>query len=200
MKNYRPVSVLPTLSKIEQLMQMEISKYINQFLSPFLHSYRQGFSTQTALICLIEKCKWYLDENSFAVAILMDLSKALDTINWDFLNCETSYGYGFGKNVLGLVYSYLKNRKQRVKINSILSIYTDLISGVPERSVRGPLLFYIYLNDLFFFLQDINICNFADDTTPFVCNKTLESVLDELEGNSNCNHLFWKQLYETKHW
>ena len=111
-KNYRPVSVLPTLSKIEQLMQMEISKYINQFLSPFLHSYRQGFSTQTALVCLIEKCKWYLDENSFAVAILMDLSKALDTINWDFLNCETSYGYGFGKNVLGLVYSYLKNRKQ----------------------------------------------------------------------------------------
>ena len=77
-KNYRPVNVLPTMSKIfEQLMQKEISEYINRFLSPFLFGYRKGFNTQTALVWLIEKWKNQLDRNGFAVAILMDLSKAL---------------------------------------------------------------------------------------------------------------------------
>ena len=81
MKNYRPVSALPTVSKIfEQLMQKQISEYINQFLSPFLCDYRKGFSTQTALVWLIKKWKHQLDKNGFAGAIMMDLSKAFDIL------------------------------------------------------------------------------------------------------------------------
>ena len=109
----------------------------------------------------------------------MDLSKTFDTIKFDLLIAKL-HAYGFGKNALDLVYSYLKNRKQRVKINTTFSTWTDLISGVPQEPVLGSLLFNIYLNDLFFFLQGINFCNFADDTTPFVCDGTLESVLDKL--------------------
>ena len=83
MKNYRPFSVLPTVSKIlERLMQKQISEYINQFLSPFLCGYRKGFSTQAALLCLIEIWKHQLDKYGFLDVILMNLSKAFDTITY----------------------------------------------------------------------------------------------------------------------
>ena len=117
-KNYRPVRVLPTVSKIFEGL---ISKYINTFLSPFLWAYRKGFSTQTSLVWLIEKWKHQLDQIGFAGAILMVLSKEFDTINYDLL-IEKLHTYGFGKNTLDLVYSHLKNRKQRVKINTNFSI------------------------------------------------------------------------------
>ena len=73
-KNYRPVSVLPTVTKIfERLMRKQVNEHINQFLSPFLCGYRTGFSTQTALLSLIEKWKIILDKQGYAGAILMDL-------------------------------------------------------------------------------------------------------------------------------
>ena len=163
-KNYRPVSVLPTVSKIfERLIQKQTSEYINQFLSPF---YRKLFSTQTALVCLIAKYKHQLDKNSFASAVLMNLSKAFDTIHYDLLIAKL-LACGFAINALDLVYSYLKDRRQNVKINMTFITWTDLIRDVSQGSVRDPLLFNIYLNDVFFFLQD---------TTLFVCDETLKII------------------------
>ena len=195
-KHFRPFSVLPTLSKIFKLMQKRISKYINPFLAHFLCGYRKGYSTEAVLV--------WLDKNDFAGAILMDFSKAFDTINYHLLIAKLQ-AYGFGK--IDLVYSYLKNRKQRLKVNATFTTWIDLISGVPQGSVLGLLLFNIYLNDLFFFLQDINICNLADETTPFVCDETLESVLDELEGNSELVKLntdkyehSWAKIGDDKIW
>ena len=86
-ENYRPVSVLPAVSKIvERIMQTQISDCIGKFLSPFLCGYRKGFSTQYALLTLIERWKFCLDKQGFAGALLMDLSKAFDTINHELLN------------------------------------------------------------------------------------------------------------------
>ena len=110
-------------------MLKQISEYINQFLSPFLCSYRKGFITQTDLVWLIEKWKHHLNKKGFAGAILVDLSKTFDATNYDLLIAKL-HAYSFGKNALDLVYSYLKNRKQRVKINTTVSTWTDLISGV----------------------------------------------------------------------
>ena len=98
--NYRPVSVLPTVPKIfEQIMQKQVSDYIGKFLSPFLCGYRKGFSTQYALLTLIERWKFCLDKQGFAGALLMDLSKAFDTINHE-LHIAKLRAYGFSVDAL----------------------------------------------------------------------------------------------------
>ena len=101
----------------------------------------------------------------------MDLSKAFDTINHELLIAKL-HAYGFSKNSLSIILSYLSDRWQRVKINATFSSWKELIQGIPQGSVLGPLLFNIYLNDLFFILTSC-ICNFADDTTPYVCTLSL---------------------------
>ena len=89
--NYRPVSVLPSVSKIfERLMQKQINEHIKNKLSPYLCGYRKGFSTQYALLSLIERWKKILDEKGFGGAVLMDLSKAFDTLNHELLIAKLS--------------------------------------------------------------------------------------------------------------
>ena len=91
--------------------------------------------------------------------------------------------------------SYLPNRKQRVKINNSFSSWTDLIQGVPKGSVLGPLLFNIYLNDLFFTLKNIDVCNFAGDATTYVCGESIEKVLRLLEENTELALCWFENNY-----
>ena len=96
----RPVSILPHISKIyEELLQKQINNYIENILSPYLCGYTKGHSSQHALICLIEKWKKILDEKGFCGAVLMDLSKAFDTINHELLIAKI-HTYGFEKSAL----------------------------------------------------------------------------------------------------
>ena len=118
----------------ERVMHKQISEYINQFLSPYLWGYREGFSTQQALVSLIEKWKAILNKNGYAGALFMDFSKEFDTINHDFLIAKLN-AYGFTKNSLGLIKSYLSNRWQRTKINTSFSSWTELLLGVPQKSI-----------------------------------------------------------------
>ena len=195
-KNYRPVSVLPSVSKVfERLMQKQILNYIEQYLSPFLCGYRKGYSTQTALISLLEKWKYTLDNKNFAGAVLMDLSKAFDTINHELLIAKL-HAYGFCQNSLQLIMDYLTNRLQHIKINTTFSSWSEIDQGVPQGSVLGPLLFNIYLIDLFYTLKEIEVCNFADDTTPYVCDENIQIVMEKLEHHSDiaiswfeCNYM-----------
>ena len=113
----------------------------------------------------------------------MDLSKAFDTINHELL-IQKLYAYGFSKDALKMINSYMSDCWQRTKIDKSSSSWSALLKGVPQGSVLGPILFNIYLNDLFYFLY-CNICNFADDTTSYVCDKNLNFVMQQLEQQSN---------------
>ena len=182
-ENYMPVNVLPSVSKVfERIIQNQIKNCVDEILSPYLCGYRKGFSTQSALLSLIEKWRKALDNKGYAGVVLMDLSKAFDTINHELLIAKL-HAYGFDKNALKLIFSYISDRWQRTKINLSFSSWSELLQGVPQGSVLGPILFNIYLNDPFYFLH-CDICNFADDTTHFVCDKDLEFVISQLEEHS----------------
>ena len=123
-------------------------------------------------------------------AILTDLSKAFDCINHELLIAKLD-AYGFDKNALKFIHSYLTGRKQRTNVNTLLSTWKTITSG----SVLGPLLFNIYLNDMFFFLPNINITNFADDTTPYEINKTVEALIEKLTKDVTVLDIWFENNY-----
>ena len=148
--------------------------------SDLLCGFRDGYSTQHALIKLVEHCRAGLDDKNIVGMVLMDLSKAYDCLPHDLLIAKLE-AYGLGMNFLRLLYSYLTARRQRVKITSAYSSWLEIISGVSQGSVLGPLLFNIFTNDMLFFVKNSKVCNFADDNTLYTTSKNLPEVLAYLE-------------------
>ena len=176
--NYRPVSLLPNISKIfERCMHRQISEYFETVLSKLQCGFRKGYSTQDCLLAMVENCKKALDQGNEYGALLTD------SLSHDLLVVKL-HAYSFSIDSLKLINSYLTERRQRVKINDQFSSWLDVAAGVPQRSILGPLLFNIFLCDMFLFCNDIDFASYADDNTPYCIGKTPEEVISPLEKSS----------------
>ena len=125
-----------------------------------------------------------MDKRGFAGLLLNDLSKAFGCIDHELLIAKLRT-YGFNIESLELIQSYLHDRIQRVKINSSFSHWSNVESGIPQRSIKGPLPFNIYVCDLFFDIIEIDIANYADDTTPYALDLKLENIVKLPEENAD---------------
>ena len=123
------------------------------------------------------------DKRGYAGILLTDLSKVFDCINHELL-IATLHAYGFSLESL-IIQSYLINRIQRVKINSSFSKYSNVESGVPQGSISGSLFFNIFIWGFFFDDIDIDLANYADDTTHYAYDLELDKVIESLEKNIN---------------
>ena len=99
----------------------------------------------------------------------MDFSKAYGCLAHDLLLAKLS-AYSFDESAITLIVNYLSNRYQRVKIGSIFSSYLEILRGVSQGSILGPILFNLFINDFMFFIQETEVWNFADDTTIYSCS------------------------------
>ena len=104
----------------------------------------------------------------------MYLSKAFDCIPHDLLMAKL-YTFGLYMDAITFIYSYMKRRKQGVKINDTESLFKILLSGLPQGSILGPILFNIFINDLLFFTK---LANFADDNTIYAAKRDLNELMD----------------------
>ena len=182
-KNYRPITVLTVVSKLfEKIMDKQANDFIERFLSKYLCGYRKEFNCEIAMVAMIERWKKSMDNGEYAAGVLLDLSKAFDTINHELLIAKM-YAYGFSIDALKIVRSYLSDRWCRTKIDGSYSNWQKILRGMPQGSVNGPKWFNIYLNDLFFLFLNTNVCNIADDTTPYACDADLGALLQNLESD-----------------
>ena len=119
---------------------------------------------------MIEKWKKNVEIGGVFGALLTDLSKAFDCILHDLIIVKLK-AYGFHIDTLKFIHDYLSNRKQRVKVNDAYSSWKDIFYGVPQGSILGHVLFNIQLCDLLYFLEDLDIASYRDDTTIYTVNE-----------------------------
>ena len=197
-ENYRPISVLPVLSKVlEKATHAQLFKYLedNNLISKFQFGYCAKRSTQVAATILLDNIRKEIDKGKFVGAVFIDLSKAFDTISHSILLNKLST-YGIQENELAWFTDYLFNRHQVVEVNRKLSPTFAINSGVPQGSILGPLLFVLFFNDVVSCLTKDSILKYADDTmiyfssTDFhVIENTLQEDMDNLSNYFYDNEL-----------
>ena len=192
--NYRPISILPAISKIfEKIVCNQISSYLikNNYLTENQYGFCKLFSTEHAILELSDRVISELDQGHSPLAIFLDLSKAFDTLNHDILLSKLQY-YGIKNSAFNWLKTYLENRNHFVQIENYKSRMLPVSLGVPQGTILGPLLFIIYINDISHCSDFFKFITYADDTNLFYnmhntdptnINSELNKVLHWLEVN-----------------
>ena len=191
--NYRLISILPIVSKVfEKEIFKQFYKHLNEnnLISKFQSGFRPGHSTITALIQMCDN--WYenMDNGKLTGVVFIDIRKAFDSIDHDILLKKLAY-YGVLHMEHTWFQSYLASRKQQCQVNGFLSKKGEIICGVPQGSILGPLLFLVYINDLPNCLKKTTPCLYADDTQIYASSYDpvdLVNVMNWLNVNKLQSH------------
>ena len=168
--NYRPISLLPSVSKIfERVIFNQLILYFDRYklLYKSQYGFRKNHSTEFAALEFIDKIIHSMDNGHIPVGIFIDLSKAFDTIDHNILVAQLEF-YGVKSFSNKLFKKYLTNRQQYVSLEDKNSNLLEIKTGVPQGSILGPLLFLIYVNDLVKCSDILFFILFDDDTTLIV--------------------------------
>ena len=187
--NYRPISVLPFFSKIlERIVHKRLYNFISRFdlLHKSQFGFRPGRSSYMAILEAYNKITSSIDSKNNVIGIFLDLSKAFDTINHDILLSKLSH-YGVRGSAFEWFKSYLSGRTQFTSFNNHDSTSHDIIRGIPQGSILGPLLFILYLNDIVYSSKLFTFYVFADDTNLLASHKNLRTLIHSI--NNELGHV-----------
>ena len=190
--NYRPISILPTVSKlIEKWVDVNFSLFLNNF--SLLHKSQSGFrakhSTESAMILMVDSWLKALNSGKLVGCVMVDFRKAFDLVDHQIL-LKKLQSYKCSDSCLSWFNSYLINRTQRVVLNNELSDSSVVNCGVPQGSILGPLLFLLFINDLPLLLHDtVSFVDlYADDTTLYEQHSDLKTLQRNLQKSLNLLH------------
>ena len=194
--NYRPISILPCLSKIfERSASNQLISYLekNNLLNPAQHAYRRLHGTQTCLFQVLDHTQRLLDEGKLVAIVSLDLSKAFDAINHDMLLRKLT-NLGLSESSLVWIKSYLSNRIQYTKFSNFTSKDEKVKAGVPQGSILGPLLFICFSNDIYTDFQDKCKCySYADDSQFIIAAKNQKELTKKIEEIIKMAHRWYSQ-------
>ena len=178
---YQPVSILVITNRVlEDIIANQLTVYFSDLLCKFLYAFRKGYGCQDVLTRLVEDFRKAMDKGMYVGCVLIDLSKAFDCLPHKLLLAKLR-AYGVSMKACSLFRSYLSNRFQRVKIGSARSEWLQTQKGVPQGSVLGPILFNIFINDIFSYLRGpCTLYNYANDNTIGYRGENLQTVLTVL--------------------
>ena len=178
--NYRPISILPTLSKVyEKCLYNRLLSFFTKhsILINNQFGFRRNISTSDAVTQLTEYQYNVLNSREIAINVFVDFQKAFDTISRNILLLKLKK-YGIRGLPLMLLESYLGGRQQCVRVNGVCSPFCATTYGVPQGSILGPLLFLIYVNDMPNISSNFSPVLFADDTTLCFRGENIENLVE----------------------